>query len=108
MNAMMKDQFEGAANQGVGRVESAFGELSGDSGTQLKGKITQAKGAAQKAYGDLRDRAQQTFARTRDGGGDVYDATMAVLRENPLLGVAGGVAFGLLLGLALRGGSRRD
>lgn len=105
---MVRDQFEGAANEGAGRVESAFGELTGDGRAQLKGKITQAKGAAQKAYGEVRDRAEDALARTRDGGKDVYDATVDHLRENPLLGVAAGVAFGLLLGLALRGGSRRD
>lgn len=105
---MVSDQFEGVANEGVGRVQSAYGELSGDSGAQLKGKITQAKGAAQKAYGEVRDRAQQTFARTRDSGGDVYDAALEYVRQNPLLGVAAGVAFGLLVGLALRGGPQRD
>jgi len=105
---MVKDQLEGAANQGVGRVESAYGELAGDSGAQLKGKLSQAKGAAQRAYGQVRDRAETAFARGRDGGQDVLDTTVALVRENPLLGMAAGVAFGLLLGLALRGGPRRD
>jgi uncharacterized protein YjbJ (UPF0337 family) len=108
MNAMVKEQMQGAANEGVGRVEGAYGELSGDGSAQLRGKITQAKGAAQKAYGEIRDRAQDTFARTRDSGGDVYEAAVAYVRENPVLGVAAGVAFGLLLGLALRGGARGD
>lgn len=103
---MVKDQFEGVANEGVGRVQSAVGELSGDGRTQLKGKITQAKGAAQKAYGDVRDRAQDALDRARSS--DLYDATVEFVREKPLLGVAAGVAFGLLLGLALRGGSQRD
>lgn len=105
---MVKDQFEGAANEGVGRVESAYGELAGDGRAQLKGKITQAKGAAQKAYGDVRERAEDALARTRDSGKQAYDATFEHFRENPLLGLAAGVAFGLLIGLALRSGSRRD
>jgi uncharacterized protein YjbJ (UPF0337 family) len=105
---MVKDQFEGTATEAAGRMESAFGELTGDGRSQLKGKVTQAKGAAQKAYGEVRDRAEDALARTREGGKDVYDATVEQLRGNPLLGVAAGVAFGLLLGLALRGGSRRD
>ena len=105
---MVKDQLEGAVNEGAGRVEGALGELAGNGQAQLKGKITQAKGAAQKAYGELRDRARGALAETRDSGGDLYDATVDFLRQNPLLGVAAGVAFGLLLGLAVRGGSRRD
>lgn len=105
---MVKDQFEGVATEGVGRVQSAYGDLTGDTGAQVKGKLTQAKGAAQKAYGQVRNQAEEALARTRAGGKDVYDATVDQLRENPLLGVAAGVAFGLLLGLALRGGSGRD
>jgi uncharacterized protein YjbJ (UPF0337 family) len=106
--AMVKDQFEGLVTEGAGRMESAYGDLAGDGRSQLKGKMTQAKGAAQRAYGDVRVRAEDALARTREGGKDVYDATVEQLRQNPLLGVAAGVAFGLLLGLAVRGGSRRD
>jgi uncharacterized protein YjbJ (UPF0337 family) len=105
---MVKDQIEGLATEGVGRMESAFGELTGDGRSQLKGKLRQAKGVAQRTYGDVRDRAQDALARSPDGGRDVYDATVEHLRENPLMGVAAGVAFGLLLGLALRGGPRRS
>ena len=105
---MVRDQFEGAVNEGAGRAESAFGELTGDGRTQLKGKITQAKGAAQKAYGQVRDQAEDVFARTRDGGKDAYDATIERLRETPLLGVAAGITVGVLIGLVLRGGLRHD
>jgi uncharacterized protein YjbJ (UPF0337 family) len=104
---MVKDQFEGVATEGVGRVESAFGELTGDGRAQVKGKLKQARGVAQRTYGEIRDRAGDALTRTRESGRDVYDSTIDQLRANPLLGVAAGVAFGLLLGLAMRGGTRR-
>lgn len=103
----MDDQVMGIAKQGVGRVEDAVGGLTGDVQTQAKGKLDQASGAAQQAYGQLKDGVRDAFentleaarARIHDRLDDLEDRVIA--KPLPALAIAG--AIGLVLGLLLRG-----
>ena len=56
----MLEQAEGTIMNMAGRVQEAFGEATGDSGTQLEGKARQAAGKAQQTYGEVLDTVRET------------------------------------------------
>lgn len=112
---MSEDRIEGGVKQGVGHVQDAVGGLTGDDGVQAKGKVNEAAGSVQNAYGQVKDKAQdmagqvkeqiqgvtgQARERAQDLLGEVEDFVHA----QPLQALAGGIAAGLVLGLLLRGG----
>lgn len=102
---MDDNRIEGAAHEGLGRIQDTWGAATADPESQIHGKLNQVRGAAEKFYG-----------KTREGLGDGIDDAMGQVREliqdkidlvtrKPLLSVGGAVAFGLALGLLIR--SRR-
>jgi uncharacterized protein YjbJ (UPF0337 family) len=103
---MSDDRIEGAVKQGVGRVQDAFGGLTGDGPTQLRGKLNDAAGSAQNAYGKVKDQAGDVIDQARDQFADVYDQVEDFVREQPLTALAVGAGLGLVLGLMLRGGRK--
>jgi uncharacterized protein YjbJ (UPF0337 family) len=90
---MVDDRIEGAAKTGFGRVQDAFGGLTGDAGTQARGKLNQAAGAVQDATGKARESAE-----------DLYGEVESYVREQPLAALAVTLAVGLAFGFLLRGG----
>lgn len=106
----MDDQVVGIAKQGLGRVQDAVGGLTGDAALQGKGKINEAVGAAQHAFGDAKSSLLEAVDDIVGGvRGELHTQLETVegyVTARPLqaLGVAAGV--GLLLGLLLRGRSR--
>ena len=103
---MSDDRIEGAAKQGVGKIQDAAGGLLGSARTQLRGKTNQAAGAAQNAYGQLKDQAGDVLDQVRDQAEDVYDQLESFVRNQPLAALAVGAGVGLVLGLMLRGGRK--
>jgi uncharacterized protein YjbJ (UPF0337 family) len=103
---MSNDRIEGAVKEGFGRVQDAAGGLTGNGDTQLRGKLNQAAGSAQNAYGQLKDQAGDVLDQARDQFADVYDEVEGFVRDQPLTALAIGVATGLALGLLLRGGRK--
>ena len=55
---MNRDRFEGGVRHLRGRAKTAVGAVSGDARRQFDGAVDQAAGAAQHAYGRVRDTAQ--------------------------------------------------
>jgi uncharacterized protein YjbJ (UPF0337 family) len=82
-----KNRIEGTAREAVGKVEDAAGELLGDTETQVAGKIRQAAGILQSAYGKAAD--------------EVQDATGSIIRiweEQPVMALLVTLAIGFFLG----------
>ena len=102
----MEDQFNGAVDQAVGRVEDAAGALTGDPKLQVDGKLKQAAGAAQAVYGKAKDKAEAVVGQAKDKAQDTYGEVEAYVREKPMAAVALGVGFGVLVGFLLAGGGR--
>lgn len=122
--AINKDTIEGSLNEFGGKVEGAFGDVTGDTKTQVSGKVDELKGKAQDAYGKAHDvidkarekvtewadnapesvqRARETASRYATQGAE---KAKTVVQEQPVAVLAGGVALGFLLGWLVSG--RRD
>jgi uncharacterized protein YjbJ (UPF0337 family) len=103
---MSMDRIEGTARQAAGRVQDAVGGLVGDGAMQAKGKLDEAVGSVQDAYGRATDTARDAFNqaadRARGARGDLEDFVI----EQPLVATGVALGIGLVLGLLLLGGSR--
>ncbi|WP_425998319.1 DUF883 family protein [Caulobacter sp. DWR1-3-2b1] len=114
----MDEQFNGALDIGVGRVENAEGALTGDVKTQVKGKLKEAAGAAKQAVGQLKSVANDAFGDAqhrvhdaallaRDQAKDRFSQAETYVRDKPGPALAITLAIGLVIGLVLRGPSSR-
>jgi uncharacterized protein YjbJ (UPF0337 family) len=63
----MNEQVTGVANQGVGRVQDAVGGLTGHADLQAKGKIKEAVGTVQQAFGEAKGSVKDAFEDTLEG-----------------------------------------
>jgi ElaB/YqjD/DUF883 family membrane-anchored ribosome-binding protein len=88
---MAESTIKGAAKQAAGRVQGAAGILSGDTVTELNGRIRELAGAAEKSFGDVVDIAEDSAAKVRD-----------FVEEEPWKAVAIAGVIGLLIGLVVR------
>jgi len=77
------NRIDGGFREAAGRVQDAVGGLTGDAATQVRGKINQAKGQAQRAYGQAADEARNFTA------------------ENPMIALATTLGLGVVLGLLI-------
>jgi uncharacterized protein YjbJ (UPF0337 family) len=113
---MDANQIQGAARDVEGKIKDGFGGLTGDTSTQIDGKIDQAAGKIQGRYGeavdtaasavgDLRRKLNDTVKTVQSEAHDVGEAAYkkgaqfggAVnesVRENPWLSVLGMAAIG--------------
>ncbi len=84
---MDENRVDGTAREFVGKAQSAAGDLLGDSKTQAEGRIRQATGQAQEAYGAAADQIRGLSEELTDR-----------IHETPLLAVLGAVGLGYLIG----------
>ena len=52
---MNSDQVKGAAQKTGGKIKEEFGKMTGNSDTQAKGKLDQAKGQTREKVGDVKE-----------------------------------------------------
>lgn len=103
---MDKDRIAGTAKDVAGKVEGAFGDMTGDKETQASGRAREATGAVQNLYGQAKDAGEAAVNYAKDAldnsGIDYRQGTDAVARQvkdNPLgaLLIAGGIGFALAM-----------
>ena len=85
------DQLEGTARNVTGKIQDVVGNLTGDLGTQVRGKINQAAGAA-----------QSTFAAAADEARELTNPLGEVVQNRPLAALLTVGALGFALGLLAR------
>jgi uncharacterized protein YjbJ (UPF0337 family) len=113
---MNEDELKGAGQEAVGRVKDAVGGLTGDTSTQIDGKIDEASGKLKAQYGgmvdDLAAKASNLAGRAgetvKDAGQKIYTAGNQAGRvvgetvvQQPLLSLIGAAAIGYLLAYLL-------
>jgi len=62
----MSNRFDAKAKEAEGKLESAFGELTDDTGHKIKGQAKQAQASAMNAVEDVKDAARSTSRKVRD------------------------------------------
>ncbi len=80
---MEENQAEGMLDDVTGEVKNAYGGLTGDTTTQVKGKAQQASGQAQQYYGEA------------------IEATREFVADQPVTGLLAAAGLGLVLGYIL-------
>ncbi|WP_185965007.1 CsbD family protein [Glacieibacterium frigidum] len=117
MATINSDTVEGTLNEFGGKAEGFIGDVTGDTKTQAEGKIDELKGKVQDVYGKARekvtewaDNAPESVQRARETASRYAaqgtEKAKAVVQEQPVAIIAGGVALGFLLGWLVSG--RRD
>ena len=113
---MNEDEIKGVSQEAVGQVKGAVGGLTGDTSTQIEGKLDEASGKLKAQYGgmvddlaakasDLAGRAGETV---KDVGQTIYSAGNQAGRvvgetvvQQPLLSLIGAAAVGYLVAYLL-------
>lgn len=71
--ATMTKNNDAAAKDAEGKLESAYGELTGDVGHQIKGKAKQVKASAMSAAEDIKEGAKSITEKVSEAAKDVVD-----------------------------------
>jgi len=114
---MDKDRLAGSAKDFAGKTESGFGNLAGDTETQIEGRAREAAGKAQNLYGQAKDAARNAseaatgYAKDLyNNSGDTFRDSSEMLaqrvRENPIGSVVTAGAIGFALALLMTRPSR--
>jgi uncharacterized protein YjbJ (UPF0337 family) len=95
---MTDDRIAGTAKNLGGKVQEAYGDAAGDLGSQIKGRLRQAEGAAQDLYGQAKDVAGEAADTLRQTASDADDYVRRVVEERPYTVAIAALALGFLLG----------
>lgn len=69
----MSKQNDAAAKDAEGKLEAAYGDLTGDTGHQIKGKAKQVQASAMNAAEDLRQGAKSVAEKVADAADQLAD-----------------------------------
>lgn len=78
---MDENRFEGAVRNIGGKIESAAGDLTGDTKLQVDGAVDRLAGQAQGTYGKAADKVRDTVDTVRDQTGDMGSHLLDQIEE---------------------------
>lgn len=106
---MDENRIEGTARTLGGKLESAAGNLTGDTKLQADGAVDKLAGKAQRGYGQAADAVRDTVSQAGDYGSQVLDQVEEygdILAEKvdarPITAVLIAAGIGFLLALATK------
>ena len=92
---MDEDRVKGSVADVGGKVKDAAGGLLGDGKLQAEGKMDQAGGQLQNAYGSAKD-------TVREGAETLGAQVDGLLKEQPMMALLGAVGVGYVLARLMR------
>jgi uncharacterized protein YjbJ (UPF0337 family) len=96
---MDQNEIEGKAQKLGGKVQSAVGDLTGDTKTQAEGMGRQVYGKVQDAYGQVRDNAGEMGGQILDKLDELGGTLAQTIEERPFASVLVAGAIGYVLAL---------
>ena len=102
---MNEDRFAGTAKNVGGRVEQGFGRVTGDTKTEVEGKMKQAAGAAQDLYGQAKEAAGDVARSVQEQAAPLEEFLRNTIETRPYTAVAVALGLGWFIG---RMGGRAD
>jgi uncharacterized protein YjbJ (UPF0337 family) len=78
---MDTNEIKGAARDVQGKIKDGYGGLTGDTSTQIDGKIDQAAGKIQSRYGETLDRVSNAAGTAADSASDTVAEMRRKLNE---------------------------
>jgi uncharacterized protein YjbJ (UPF0337 family) len=94
---MNQDGVAGTAKTLGGKVQEGVGRVTGDT-TQVEGVVTQAKGAAQDLYGQVKESASGAADAVRQGAVDAEDYIRHTIEKRPYTTAVVALCLGWLIG----------
>ncbi len=76
-----ENRMKGAARQASGKVQDTLGDLTGDTKSQVQGKMDDVAGQAQRAYGRAKDSVRDAASQVSDGAGDYASTFLDQVEE---------------------------
>ncbi|MFN9870554.1 MAG: CsbD family protein [Cyanobacteriota bacterium] len=72
-NTTMSNRLDAQSKDAEGKLESAYGDLTGDTGHKVKGKAKQMQASAMNAAEDLKEGAKSVAKKVADAASDLAD-----------------------------------
>jgi uncharacterized protein YjbJ (UPF0337 family) len=103
---MDTDRIVGSAKSMAGKVEKAAGDALGDKQTQAEGAATEAEGALQNTFGQVKDVARDAAEKASGLASDAYDQGAELVADRPGSSLLVAGLIGFALGVILTRGSQ--
>ena len=95
---MSDDRLAGTARNMGGKVQEGFGKLTGDTKTELQGKLNEAAGTAQDLYGQAKDTAAHATEAVKHGAREADDYIRHFIEQRPYTTAVGALLVGWMIG----------
>jgi uncharacterized protein YjbJ (UPF0337 family) len=99
---MDEDRVTGAGKNVAGKLEESVGRATGDAKSQTRGKIKQAGGSAQEAFGHVKDSAGEAATAVRKFSDSLEDWLRDYIETNPYTAAVIALGLGWLIGRSHR------
>ena len=96
--SMNEDRFAGTARNVGGRVEQGFGRATGDTKTEIEGRMKQATGAAQDLYGQAKEVAGDAARSVQQHTAPMEEFLRNAIESRPYTSVAVALGVGWFIG----------
>jgi uncharacterized protein YjbJ (UPF0337 family) len=99
---MDENRVTGSAKDVAGKLEEELGRATGDAKSQVQGKLKQAEGSSQDAYGQVKDSAGEAVTAVRKFSDSLDDNIREYIEANPYTAAAIALGLGWLIGRSHR------